>query len=201
MGETKRDHWTTWAAEKEQSARELEERVRTATGPWIAGLRKWDLFGTLTFDSAKMMRGPLGAQRGSGRTPRDPLTAAEVPDGRADVAMVTSWKAQRAARRFIRDGSIALGRPLPAVIALEPHKSGSMHGHALLDVGGLSMGDIKRLHPLWFDRHGYVRLEEPHSQEDVSGYCGKYMAKDLGELIFSRELLQSGWKLAKGVLR
>ncbi len=174
-------HWESWTDEQEGSRRQLEGRVRESVGEWVSGLREWDLFVTLTYDSTKVVR---GSTRGVG-----------------PVALVGAWKAQRDVRRFVHDASVALGRPLPAVVALEPHKTGGMHGHGLLDVGGLSLGDIKRLHPLWFERNGYVKLEVPRSQFDVSQYCGKYMAKSLGDLVFSRELQQAGMKLAKGVLR
>lgn len=73
--------------------------------------------------------------------------------------------------------------------------------HGVFDVGGLAPGDVYRLWAPWFDRHGFIKLEQPRSQMDVSAYCGKYLAKELGELVFSRELLQYGAKLVKGVMR
>jgi hypothetical protein len=33
--------------------------------------------------------------------------------------------------------------------------------------------------------NGFIRLEEPWCQEDVTGYCAKYMAKDASEMVFS----------------
>lgn len=171
--------WDSFADEVAANRRGVADAAREAAGPWLAGLRAWDLFGTFTYDPEKVARGQH-------------TTAA---------AVVSSWKAQRDARRFIRDGSVALGRPLPAVMAVEPHKSGSMHMHGLFDVGGLAVGDVQRLWAQWFDRHGYIELERPRSHDDVAAYCGKYLAKEFGELVLSRELLQRNMKLQRGVLR
>jgi hypothetical protein len=41
---------------------------------------------------------------------------------------------------------------------------------------------------IWYGDHAYIRLERPRSREDVSAYCGKYMAKELSEMVFSRDL-------------
>jgi len=41
---------------------------------------------------------------------------------------------------------------------------------------------------IWYGDHGYIRLERPRSREDVSAYCGKYLAKDFSEMVFSRDL-------------
>jgi hypothetical protein len=39
---------------------------------------------------------------------------------------------------------------------------------------------------LWFKRHGYAKLEQPRSVNDVSAYAAKYLSKDLsrGDVIF-----------------
>jgi hypothetical protein len=75
-----------------------------------------------------------------------------------------------------------LGRPLEAaVVALEYQRNGWPHFHPLLRLaGGLQPGDVSRLSKLWFERHGYNRLEAPRSREDVCAYAAKYLSKDLG---------------------
>jgi len=158
----------------------VRDAAREQMGPWISSLREWDLFGTLTYDPAK-------------------IADADTSNHRA--ATVSVWKAQRDGRRFISEASKRLGRPVPAVLACEPHKSGSYHMHGVFDVGGLSPGDVMRMWAPWFSRHGFIKLEAPRSQADVSAYCGKYLAKELGELVFSRELLQLGAKVVRGVMR
>jgi hypothetical protein len=60
-----------------------------------------------------------------------------------------------------------------------------------LDVEGGVVGDeIETLWRLWYayQGNGWIRLEEPRSQEDVTGYCAKYLAKDASELVFSSSL-------------
>jgi hypothetical protein len=89
---------------------------------------------------------------------------------------------------FLGKASKALQRPLPAVLAVEAHLDGSAHLHGLFDVSGLGPGDIKVLWSIWYKEHGYMRLEPPRSDYDVSAYCGKYMAKDFSEMVFSRDL-------------
>jgi hypothetical protein len=61
----------------------------------------------------------------------------------------------------------------------------------LPDGCGWSFGapqDVRTMWQIWFDAHGYIRLERPRSPEDVSAYCGKYLAKDFSEMVFSRDL-------------
>lgn len=94
-------------------------------------------------------------------------------------------------RYFLEKSSRVLGRPTSGVIALEPHQSGQPHGHGLLSIeGGLVYPDIATLCQLWrsFQGNGYIRLEEPRSQEDVTRYSAKYMAKDVSELVMSASL-------------
>lgn len=166
------DSWLSWSAEQEASRRSLVSSARDATGAFVASLRPWQLFATLTYDPEKVARGQhLSADR---------------------AAHVSPWKAQRDARLFLRNSSLKLGRPVVGVVGIEPHKSGSMHMHGVLDLGalGVQRGDIKALHSQWFARNGFIRLEVPRSLEDVAGYCGKYLCKQLGEMVLSRELVQ-----------
>lgn len=73
------------------------------------------------------------------------------------------------------------------VRAREHHKAGGTHYHALMACQGLR--DVRRLDwmDVWEQLAGYARIEEPKTQEDVSGYVAKYMAKE-GELDFSPNL-------------
>lgn len=172
-----RNNWADWEAEQQASRRGLARTARAAAGPWIASLARWDLFGTFTYDPTRVKGGAAGAEK-----------------------RVTTWKAQRDARKFFRDGGRVLGRPLVGIMAVELHKSGSAHMHGLFDVGGVAMGDIERLWRPWFAANGFIRLEVPRSTEHVVNYCAKYLAKEWGELVISRELMQSRMKLGRGRL-
>jgi hypothetical protein len=145
---------------------------------FIGGLADWTLFANpLTFDPLMM----------AGTSPE------ALARGREQLAVpaVSRWTAMRRFRYFLEHASHAVGRPTVGVIALEPHNSGQPHGHGLLSIeGGLVGQEIATLHRLWTEYRGNGNgwLECPRSQEDVTGYCAKYMAKDACELVMSGSL-------------
>jgi hypothetical protein len=163
------------------SRRGLRERVRGELASFVGELAEWQLFMTLTFDPLVMAG----------------TSEAALEEGRRQLAVpaVSRWTAMRRFRYFLEHASGALGRPAVGVVALEPHQSGQPHGHGLLSIeGGVVGGEIVSLGRLWRDYrgNGWIRLEEPRSQEDVTGYCAKYMAKDASELVFSSSLVGKG---------
>lgn len=160
------------------SKRDLNRRYREEMATFIAGLAEWTLFANpLTFDPLVM----------AGTSP------AALAKGRQQLAVptVSRWTAMRRFRYFLDKSSRALGRSTVGVIALEPHSSGQPHGHGLVALeGGLVGKEIATLAALWRDYpgNGYIRLEPPRSQEDVTRYSAKYMAKDVSELVISSSL-------------
>lgn len=172
---------TSWRQDEDDfldaSRKELVAAYRREVGPFISDLATWHMFLTLTFDPLVM----------AGTSP------AELEKGRQQLALptVSRWTAMRRFRYFLEHTSGAVGRVTGGIIALEPHKSGQPHGHGLLTFeDGLAGRDAGLLEQLWreYPGNGFVRLEEPRSQEDVTGYCAKYMAKDVSELVFSSSL-------------
>jgi hypothetical protein len=106
--------------------------------------------------------------------------------------LVGPQKAMRDLGRYFVDASRALRRPVDGVMAIERHKSGSSHAHGLLRLGGgLQSGDIAVLSRVWFEEHGFVRLEVPRALEQVAGYCAKYMCKDLADMVISAGLVRA----------
>jgi len=160
--------------------RELELRYKEAMAEFVAGLAEWTLFANpLTFDPLVMAG----------------TSEEELAKGRQQLAVpaVSRWTAMRRFRYFLEHSSRVLERPTVGVIALEPHESGQPHGHGLLGIeGGLVGHEVVTLHRLWreYPGNGYVRLEPPVSQEDVTRYSAKYMAKDASELVVSSSLHQ-----------
>jgi len=77
-------------------------------------------------------------------------------------------------------------RALPTyVLAIEPHRSGRLHLHALLKYPAMLPAlDHTQGWRLWFERYGRATIEHARSQRDITSYVGKYIAKD-GELEFS----------------
>lgn len=144
-----------------------ENQATSAAGEWIAGLRRWDVFGTGTYRD-QLRPGEQYRLRG----PR-PLEVV-----RRDV----SWWA----REFKRQ----TGRRVEAgVVAVESHHSGWPHVHGLLGLeGGLQDGDRQRLWSIWYERYGRAKIEEPRAQSDVAEYAAKYLVKQDGaELILLPE--------------
>lgn len=142
----------------------------------IAGLARWDLFGGLTFDQRRCAQenvgGLWGGRAGGTLVPR------RIPVDSAKVRFES----------FIKRAEKTLGRPIEYVAALESQRNGWPHLHPLLSLqGGLQSGDVAALGGLWFEGNGYGRLEAPRSVQDVTGYCAKYLLKDLstGALLIS----------------
>jgi len=151
----------------EASRRKLAADEKVGVAEWVAKLRSWDLFVTLTYD-----------QRRLEYTPSFP-------------------SAQRHVVGWLADVQGALGRPVCAVFGLESQKNGWPHAHGLLEVGGLGEGDIARAGRLWFEAWGFNRLEAPRSRGDVAGYCAKYVVKeDRSGLVFFGPLEQLRWALS-----
>ena len=129
-----------------------DQELARAWGSWIASLGPWDIFGGLTYDLRRRER---------------PVSAAS---------------ALRDATRWLGQGQAVLRRELTGVLALEHHKNGTPHVHPLVRVrGGLRGDEFRQLGALWFERHGYARLEEPRSRDDVCEYAAKYLSKDVAE--------------------
>ena len=77
------------------------------------------------------------------------------------------------------------GRTFEGVIAIERHKSGNPHSHALFraPVPGDSL-PLGTFQDIATDTGGWCRVEAPRSQADVSAYCAKYLLKE-GEFFFT----------------
>ena len=158
----------------EAAARESVRRAATSAGEWIAGLRPWDLFGTLTYDPDRCAK--QWTTFGWDQVPRP----------------VSNHQAERDFFGWINDVCGSLGRPIEFVAALEYQKNGWPHFHALLHVGGLTDGDAGRIRWLWNRRHGYVRLEPPRSVANCAAYVSKHIGDDLskGDILFSKGISQ-----------
>lgn len=142
------------------------DELQRAWTDWIADMGEWHVFGALTYDLERRFR-------------TKPPSVGSMPG--ADVVRAH-------ARRWLNHGARALGRPIEAgVLALEYHKNGVPHLHPLLRIaGGLQGDEFATLGRLWFADHGYARLEQPRSREDVCAYASKYLTKDLarGDVLF-----------------
>jgi hypothetical protein len=135
-----------------------EAALKEAWGEWVAAQGPWHVFGALTYDQERCRRDRYGYPS---------AVAADV--SRAHV------------RRWLKESNKALGNRLEAaVVALEYQKNGWPHFHPLVRLaGGLQGAEFKTMGQLWFKPHGYAKLEQPASQQDVSAYASKYLVKDL----------------------
>ena len=146
------------------------DSAAVAMGEWLTTMTEWDVFGTLTYDPERCRLTP-GFRDG-----RRTMPGMDVVRGHVF--------------RWLRSGPRAIGRPVTAaVVAVERHKSGWPHAHALLRLPqGAHKGDLSGMGQSWFTSHGYAKLELPRSPGDVSAYVSKYLAKDIGtnDMVFFR---------------
>jgi hypothetical protein len=156
---------------------------------WIEFLGRWDWhwFCTFTFDP-KHARTPQGLVH-----PEKTIKAYRFFVNSLDCSLFgKNWKRH--------------GEGVFSVLALEPHKSGIVHLHAL-------MGAVVNLNEVamrvewkewWFKHFGIARIEEPKDAGDVGGYCTKYVSKG-GELVLSDSLrpmaVQRGLDLRSGRIK
>ena len=145
---------------------DAENTLRDAWVDWIAGMGEWHVFGGLTYDPKRRIDPARG---------KDPI----MPSDEVVLRHVRQW---------LRESQRRLGRDVEAaVVAVEHHKSGWPHAHPLVRVaGGLQGNEFATLGTVWYERHGYAKLERPLDQGAVSAYASKYLSKDLasGDVIF-----------------
>lgn len=136
----------------------LEAAASQQWGEWVGSLRRWDVFGGLTYRDQLRPGDPYRL-----RGPR-PLELVK-----RDVEYLT--------REFKRQ----TGRRVEATVAaIESHQNGWPHVHPLMGVEGFTDGDLRLLWGIWYEKHGAGKLSVPRSQDDVSRYAAKYLAKDIG---------------------
>lgn len=120
-------------------------------------------------------------------------------DGRIAPPLLTRDVAERFVKRWLRQGERAFGAPLTAIAALEYHKNGAPHFHALLTkTEAFNVVQVQWLGDCWRELAGFIRLEEPRSVADCAAYASKYLTKDLdrGTVL----LWPSGGPLLRGAL-
>jgi len=165
------------------AAREMRRDAVAAMATWVAGLRNWDYFVTLTYDPVKVLRGRgEEAQRGVRY------------DNLGRPIRVGLSKMRRDVARFIKDAGDAVGG-VDLVAGIEPHETGSLHAHALVKiVKGVGAGDIRALHAAWFPLHGFMKVENARDRNVRARYVTKYervagyTTKHQGDFVFSRGL-------------
>lgn len=175
--------------------RELEQAATEAMGEFFMELGPWDIFGGETFDQRRRR-----FQRIETRTAEPVCVGGDrwvwghpvVYDYIHELPRKVGVDGTREAfQNFIRRGRKALGRGIEYAAAIESQKNGWPHLHPLLKLeGGLRGGDIAALGRIWWEEYGLNKLAAPRSQNDVAGYCAKYLVKDVasGELLLSPRL-------------
>ena len=106
---------------------------------------------------------------------------------------------------FVRAAEGSVQRKIEYVVALEYQKNGWPHLHPLLDIQGVTPGDIARVGRLWFRMSGGNKLSEPRNSRQCAAYAAKYLSKDIdkGDVLFSKGLslnLRDAGKQSFGVL-
>tara|TARA_B100001094_G_scaffold241246_1_gene237068 strand:+ start:1699 stop:2271 length:573 start_codon:yes stop_codon:yes gene_type:complete len=78
------------------------------------------------------------------------------------------------------------------VCAMEKHKSGVIHFHALLNSDPPIYeieNSMRHIQKLWFEECGWANIQKIKKSEAVSSYLAKYVTKG-GELTFSERLIE-----------
>ena len=144
----------------------------------------WDYFVTLTVDPRR-----FPVVRGKRRVPRMQgeswlkawrwflfqwIRACAIRSGRA------RQEGDRLRGPWINAWRHGRGRPM-WVLALEPHRDGRLHAHALVKMTrDLPWLDYKVGVDLWWKDRGIAWFERPRSQSDVQRYVTKYVTKHEG---------------------
>jgi len=158
---------------------------------------EWDVFATLTYASG--VWAPEKLERDFRRWIFEWQLRTAVERG---LCLVITKTKRDGYGRVIRTSRLLKGtwhnsyrksRAQPVwVLAIEPHESGKLHGHALIKWHP-SLPELRRGlgWELWTGHEcqdgfsfGWARVEPPLAQENTAAYLAKYIAKG-GELVFS----------------
>lgn len=138
--------------------------ARKEFGIWLASLRKWDSFITLTYDPK---RPQLQARDGSG--------AARSPSSDEVRHHLLGWFSSSRKSHQFSNFSVA---------AVQSHKNGWPHVHVLAETGDPSREAALGWCHDWYREHGYARWETPASTVAVTAYVARYLTRIEGDLWF-----------------
>lgn len=144
-------------------------QLQQAWVEWLSSIQ-WEWFCTLTFRCGC----GVGHTKGDPRPCRKPRGVHPEAAGKA----FRYW-ANKLSRSIYGNNFKRRGTGVRWVRALEHHKSGLLHFHAIVE----GVGDTRRDHwkGQWHERWGFARIDQVRSSEAVRKYVSKYLAKD-GEL-------------------
>jgi hypothetical protein len=160
------DRYVREASESLSDLKTLSSAACEESVNWLQTLASWHLYATLTYDPARS-----GYPSGDDAGPRT------EPSHQAVSGHFT---------RFIRQVRTELDSEVSAVAAIEAHKSGWPHIHALVHMDRCDKDAFIRASRLWFDDHGYARFARVGGQDAraLSAYIAKYLTKDRSDLLF-----------------
>lgn len=146
--------------------------IRRLQNGWVCFLSRWtwDWFCTFTFDPKKH----------------------SSPNG-----LIHPEKATKAFRLFVHELNTRLygknwkrrDESVHFALAVEFHKSGVIHMHALIGAER-DLNEVARrmeMKEWWYENFGIARIEKPDDAGDVQAYCSKYVVKG-GEIVLSDNL-------------
>lgn len=146
--------------------RVLSRGAANAAGEWIASMREWDLYVTLTYDPKRV--------------------AGRAPTSAVDAVAPSAYASRRHVDQWAEDGARIVRSRFGAVLALEHHHSGWPHWHGLVSADGIGKLGFTGLSRAWFANHGFASFVRVADQpyEALAGYIGKYLAKEASDLAF-----------------
>jgi hypothetical protein len=135
-----------------------------ALGPWIAQLRPWSHFLSLTYDPTKR-----------------PLEISASPDERRPPP---ADRVNYDVRAWLKEGRLWMSGQFVAIAAVERHQSGWPHVHAVLDLRSVENQHSHAWCQEWYKAHGYAVIEPCRDLGAASRYCAKYLVKEEHSLTF-----------------
>jgi hypothetical protein len=167
----------------EGQRRGLEGRVKEELACWLAEMRCWTVWGTLTVDPKRSRPLEYWSEDSKAQYRR------EAQEGRGRAV------ARDVMVRMVR-GSFAVaeelvGHRIDYVACLEAHRSGALHAHAMVDTGeqGKDRQDIRALWEPWYSRYGYCLFEPPRDVLNAAEYAARHLVKgEAADLVLSKGL-------------
>lgn len=135
-------------------------------GSWLAGLRLWDISGTLTFDPKKTT----------------------LPGGPWEVIYLEGVK--DILLRFHNFAARLLGRETAAFYVIEPHESEAPHIHLLSDCRGIEADEAEVIESAWASRYGVAKVEPVEDVDHAAAYVAKGLATFRSDMVITREISQ-----------
>lgn len=153
------DRYLREEEEDVSSQRLLALQAKAGAVEWMGALAPWDLYATLTYDQRRFDD--------------------DAGDGTCDAYVRSFQACARDVEAYRSALSAVLHREVTAAVAIEAHRNGWPHAHALLAMDGVNSLGFVRAGRLWWDNHGFALISRVDLSRSYSlaAYITKYFTK------------------------